>query len=68
MKSIMNPFAKVASAIFGIIALLHLLRLTFQYPEIVVGDFKVPLWISIIGLIVTAVLCIGLWKEAIRKG
>jgi hypothetical protein len=64
MKSITNPFTKVASVIFGIIAVLHLLRLTLFHLDVVVGSFQVPLWISVLGFIVTAVLSVGLWKEA----
>jgi hypothetical protein len=63
----MNPFTKIASVFFGIIALLHLLRLTFFHLEVVVGGYQVPLWISIVGFVITAVLCIGLWKEANRR-
>jgi len=63
----MNPFTKVASVIFGIIALLHLLRMAFFPIEIVVDGCSVPVWASIIGFIVTAILSIGLWKEAGRK-
>ena len=60
----MNPFTKFASVIFGIIAVLHLLRLTFFHVEIIVANFHVPMWISILGFLVTVAMCIGLWKEA----
>jgi len=59
----MKPFTGTASVIFGIIALLHLLRLMFGI-SIVIGDFKFPFWMSIVGLVATTTLCIGLWKEA----
>ncbi len=62
----MKPFTRIASFIFGIIALLHLLRLIFSI-EVVVGCFQFPLWISIGGLIVTTILSVGLWKEANKK-
>jgi hypothetical protein len=62
----MNPFTRIASVIFGIIALLHLLRLFFHL-EIMVDDHHVPVWVSIIGFVVTATLCVGLWKEAGRR-
>ena len=62
----MRPFTKIASVIFGLIALLHLLRLTLFHLEVVVGNVQIPLWISAAGLALTAVLCIGLWKEAKR--
>jgi hypothetical protein len=61
----MKPFTRITSVIFGIIALLHLLRLMYHL-EIVVGTFQVPIWISIGGFFVTAILSIGLWKEANR--
>ena len=62
----MKPFTGTASVIFGIIALLHLLRLMFGI-SIVIGDLKFPFWMSIPGLVVTTTLCIGLWKEAKGK-
>jgi len=62
----MKPFTAIASVIFGIIALLHLLRLIIS-AEIVVAGFQLPIWISLGGLIVTAILSFGLWKEANRK-
>ena len=65
--SVMNPFTKIASVFFGIITVIHILRLTFHHPVIVVGGFQVPIWVSIVGFIITAILCIGLWKESNRK-
>lgn len=59
----MNQFTKIASVIFGIIALLHLLRLIYTI-EIVVGNYQLPIWISAVGLVVTIILSIGLWKES----
>lgn len=59
----MNQFTKIASVIFGIIALLHLLRLIYTI-EIVVGNYQLPIWISTVGLVVTIILSIGLWKES----
>jgi len=59
----MKPFTKIASVIFGVIALLHILRL-IGHIGIVVGSFQIPLWVSIGGFVATAILCIGLWKEA----
>ncbi len=59
----MKPFTKVASVIFGIIALLHLLRIVYNVV-IVIGSYQLPLWISAGGFIVTAILCFGLWRES----
>ncbi|MEI7522901.1 MAG: hypothetical protein WCJ95_01155 [Mariniphaga sp.] len=62
----MKPFTRIASVIFGIIALLHLLRFIYSIG-ILIGDFRLPLWISFGGFIVTMVLSIGLWKEANKR-
>ena len=59
----MKPFTRIASVIFGIIALLHLLRLIYGIG-VVIGSFQFPMWISFGGFIATAVLSAGLWKEA----
>jgi len=62
----MKPFTKIVSVIFGVIALAHLLRLLYHI-QINVGNIQVPVWISIGGFVVTAILCFGLWMEANRK-
>lgn len=58
----MFPFSKVAVAFFGLIALLHLLRLIFKV-DMVIGSFQVPQWVSVGGFIIFLVLCVGLWRE-----
>lgn len=50
----MKPFTKIASVIFGIIAMLHLLRLIYHIG-IVVGSFQITLWISIGGVVFTTI-------------
>jgi hypothetical protein len=61
----MKPFTKIASVIFGIISLLHLLRLIYHI-EMVVGSHQLPFMVSVVGFVVTTILSIGLWKEANR--
>ena len=46
-----RTFTVTASAIFGIVALLHVLRIFFGWPA-VIGGWTVPMWLSWIGLIV----------------
>ena len=62
----MKPFTRIASVIFGIIALLHLLRL-ICHVGIVVGSIELPFVVSIGGFVVTAILSFGLWKEANKR-
>jgi hypothetical protein len=60
----MKPFSLVGSVIFGVIAVLHLLRLTLYQVDVVVGNLHIPLWISVAGFLVTAILSYGLWTES----
>jgi hypothetical protein len=52
---------RVASIIFGIFAIGHLLRLLKQ-AQVSVGTCTIPMGVSWIALIVAAILCIWLWR------
>jgi uncharacterized membrane protein YecN with MAPEG domain len=54
---------RVASVIFGIFAVGHLLRLISQ-AQVTVGTLAIPMQVSWIALIVAAILCIWLWRLA----
>jgi hypothetical protein len=58
---------RVASIIFGIFAIGHLLRLINQ-AQVTVGTHTVPMGISWIALIIAAILCIWLWRLSSRTG
>lgn len=59
----MKPFTKLTSLLLAILALVHLYRLV-QGIEIVFGGSVVPQWASIIGLLVTSLLSVMLWRES----
>ncbi len=50
-----NQSLMVAAAVFGIIALLHLLRSIFSWEANIAG-FDVPLWLSYIAVVVAGYL------------
>ena len=50
-----NQSLTLASIIFGVIALLHLLRSIFSWPASIAG-FNVPVWLSYIAVIVAGYL------------
>ena len=50
-----KTFAAIAAAIFGLVALLHLLRLLMGW-SIVIEAWTVPMWLSWIGLVVAGAL------------
>ena len=58
----MKPFTAIAVAIFGLIALMHVLRLARGW-EVTVGGAAIPMWVSVLGLAIAAVLAFMLWRE-----
>jgi hypothetical protein len=59
----MKPFTKLAAAIFGLGALLHLIRLFYPF-RIMIGRNMIPYSVSFVAIAVALTLCIGLWKES----
>ena len=59
----MKPASLMAAVIFSLGAVAHLLRLVFQV-EVLVGGATIPMWVSVVGLIVPAALAVALWREA----
>lgn len=60
-----KPFTTLAAIIFAVIALVHLLRLTYGWAVTIVGA-EVPTWTSVLGLAIAGVLAAGLWWESRR--
>jgi uncharacterized membrane protein YecN with MAPEG domain len=58
---------RVASVIFGVFAIGHLLRLINQ-AQVTVGTHTIPMALSWVALIVAIVLCIWLWRLSSRSG
>ena len=54
---------RVASVIFAVFAIGHLLRLINQ-AQVTVGTLTIPIGVSWIALTVAALLCIWLWRLA----
>jgi hypothetical protein len=59
----MKPFTATPVVLFGLIAIVHLLRL-FTGWQVTVAGFVVPVWVSLPGLIVAAGLALMVWREA----
>jgi hypothetical protein len=51
---------RVASIIFGLMSLAQLLRLVI--PEVLVAGHRMPLWPSVLALVILGGLSIWLWK------
>jgi len=52
---------RVASLLFGIFAIGHLLRLINQ-AQVTVGSNTIPMGVSWIAFIVAGILCVWLWR------
>jgi uncharacterized membrane protein YjjB (DUF3815 family) len=61
----MKPFSIVAAVVFALVALVHLLRLVYGW-EVTLAGWVVPLWVSVVGLIVAGGLAAMVWREAGR--
>ena len=58
-----RPFTWIASAIFALIAILHLYRIVTHF-QVVLGSHVIPLWVSYVGLVIPAALSWMLCREA----
>jgi len=59
----MKPFTTIAIVIFSLVAVLHVLRLIFGWQAVIDG-LVIPMWASVVGLIIAGGLAIMLWREA----
>jgi hypothetical protein len=57
-----KPASLVAAIVFWLIALAQLLRVLFRV-EVKVGGVDIPLWPSVLAVIVAGALGIWLWRE-----
>ena len=62
----MKPFTNLAIAIFILVAVLHLLRLVFGW-EVTLDSMVVPMWVSVMGLLIAGALAYFLWHEAYKS-
>jgi len=58
-----KPFTMLAVVVFGLVALVHLLRLVYGW-EATINGAAVPMWASILALVVSGGLAVVLWQES----
>ena len=59
----MKPFTTIAIVIFSLVAVLHALLLIFGW-EAVINGMAVPMWASVVGVIIAGGLAVMLWRES----
>ena len=58
-----RPFTLIAAVIFGLMAIVHAYRLLTHF-QIVAGSHTLPMWLSIVGIVVAGILAVGLYRES----
>lgn len=58
---------RVASIIFALFAFGHIARL-IKHAPVVIGSHHIPIWVSVVALIIAAVLSIWMWRLSNLKG
>jgi hypothetical protein len=59
----MKPATTLATLLLALVSLGHLLRLAFRV-EANVGGSVVPMWVSVLGCLVSGGLAFALWRES----
>lgn len=57
---------RVASAVFAIFAIGHILRL-FNHAQVTIGTYHVPMGVSVAALIIAGALCVWFWRLSSRS-
>jgi hypothetical protein len=60
-----RPFTLIAALIFALMALIHLYRIATDF-QIIIGNHAIPMWVSWIAIVVTALLAVMLFRESRR--
>ena len=60
-----RPFTFIASIIFAVMAIVHVIRL-FTYFQIVAGSHVIPMWVSWLGVVIPGILAWGTYRESRR--
>lgn len=54
----------VSGVIFGLIALMHLLRLAYS-AKVTIGSRSIPMWVSVLGFVIPLVLSLWMFRLSI---
>ena len=52
---------RIAGAIFALVSLGHVLRLLTRF-DVVVAGWQLPLWMNVVGALITGALSVWMWK------
>jgi len=52
----------ISAIVFGIVSLLHLLRVIYSLP-LLIGGVSLGIWVSVFAFLATGILCILNWRN-----
>jgi MFS superfamily sulfate permease-like transporter len=58
-----KPFTWIAAIIFAVMAIVHIIRLFTRF-QVIIGSHRIPMWVSVVAIVVTAFLSWMLCREA----
>jgi len=58
-----RPFTLISAILFALMAVIHAYRLVTHF-QVTAGSHLVPLWLSIVAIVVTGILAVGLYRES----
>lgn len=61
----MRRYLQISGAIFGIVTIVHILRLAFGWSAEIAG-WNVPLWVSWVAIVAAGALCVWALRLAAR--
>ncbi len=59
----MKPFATATVIILALVAIVHVVRLLAGW-SVSVNGIDVPMWVSVIAVVIAGGLAAGLWRES----
>lgn len=62
-----NGALLIAGIVFGLVALMHLIRLILEV-DIIVGHTPIQMWVSVVAFIISFILCILMFKAMRKQG
>lgn len=60
-----RPFTTIAAILFLLAALVHAYRLLTHF-QLIAGSHTLPMWVSIVGIVIALILSWGLFRESRR--
>ena len=61
-----NFLLRLAGTIFGVVAVIHLLRV-ITGASVAIAGWELPMWVNVLGFVVTAILCGWMWWVSFSK-